>query len=84
MIPCVESWLLQDEAFDRLGSDIPEGRYQVTNVGRGTNFFVYGSDGYAIVNTILGNENGSWDYVFFTEKGNIIETHGKVKLIPVD
>ncbi|MGM7720559.1 hypothetical protein [Metabacillus sp. Hm71] len=68
-----------------IGVDVPEGRYQVTNIGRGTNFFVYDDSGYAVVNTILGDgEIGSGDYVFFGMEGQVIETHGKVKLIPVE
>lgn len=66
-----------------VGTDVPAGRYQVTNIGRGTNFFVY-QGGYAVVNTILGDGMvGSGDYVFFAEDGQIIETHGKVRLTPV-
>lgn len=66
-----------------VGTDVPEGRYQVTNIGRGTNFVVYDTSGYAVVNTILGNDIGSGDYVFFATEGQIIDTQGKVKLIPV-
>lgn len=68
-----------------VGKDVPEGRYKATNIGRGSNFFVYDSSGMAVVNTILGNDGiGSGDYVFFTNEGNIIETHAQVKLIPVE
>ncbi len=67
-----------------VGIDVPAGRYQATNVGRGTNFFVYGTDGRSTVNTILGDSAvGSGDYVFFAEDGYVIETRGQVKLIPV-
>ncbi|KHE66877.1 hypothetical protein LD39_20465 [Halobacillus sp. BBL2006] len=66
-----------------VGKDLPAGRYQVTNIGNGTNFFVYDSGGYPTVNTILG-EDFYGDYVFFTEEGDKIETLGKVKLIPVE
>ncbi|MGI8315973.1 hypothetical protein [Halobacillus mangrovi] len=66
-----------------VGEDLPAGRYQVTNIGDGTNFFVYDSSGYPTVNTILG-EDFYGDYVFFTDDGDQIETHGKVKLIPVE
>ncbi|ASN06019.1 hypothetical protein [Virgibacillus necropolis] len=69
----------------KVGKDVPEGRYQVTNVGSGTNFVVYDSDGYPTVNTILGDDGiGSGDYVFFTSVGDIIETMGQVKLTPVE
>lgn len=67
-----------------VGHDVKEGRYKATNIGRGTNFIVYGDDGSAVVNTILGTENGSGDYVFFAQEGNIIRTEGQVKLIPVE
>ncbi|WP_347548593.1 hypothetical protein ABFG93_13745 [Pseudalkalibacillus hwajinpoensis] len=67
-----------------VGPDVPEGRYQVTNIGKGTNFFVYDAGGMATVNTILGDSIvGTGDYVFFTYEGNMIETLGPVKLIPV-
>lgn len=67
-----------------VGHDVKEGRYKATNIGRGTNFIVYGEDGSAVVNTILGTDNGSGDYVFFATEGQIIRTEGQVKLIPVE
>lgn len=68
-----------------VGKDIPSGRYKATATGRGSNFFVYGSDGKAIVNTILGNSSvGRGDYTFFTSNGDIIRTEESVKLIPVE
>ncbi|MBN8209745.1 hypothetical protein JI666_13395 [Bacillus sp. NTK071] len=68
-----------------VGTDVPEGRYQVTNKGDGTNFFVYDSSGMPTVNTILGEGMvGTGDYVFFTNTGDMIETLGPVKLIPVE
>jgi peptidoglycan hydrolase CwlO-like protein len=67
-----------------VGMDFPSGRYKATNVGRGSNFFVYDSDGGVVVNTILGGGMvGSGDYVFFSKDGYVIETNAKVKLIPV-
>ncbi|MDP4552582.1 hypothetical protein Q9251_17020 [Alkalihalobacillus macyae] len=68
-----------------VGADVPEGRYQVTNTGDGTNFFVYDSSGMPIVNTILGDDMvGTGDYVFFTTTGDMIETLGPVKLLPIE
>ncbi|RWZ51339.1 hypothetical protein EQV77_16885 [Halobacillus fulvus] len=68
-----------------VGRDIPEGRYQVTNIGDGTNFFVYDSSGYPTVNTILGDGMvGSGDYLFFTSEGDMIETLGQVRLTPME
>lgn len=68
-----------------VGIDVSEGRYQVTNVGRGSNFFVYDSSGSGKVNTILGDSRvGSGDYIFFANDGDLIETNGEVKLIPVE
>jgi hypothetical protein len=68
-----------------VGKDVPPGRYKATAVGRGTNFFVYNSSGRAQVNTILGDSSvGKGDYVFFCDSGNVIKTHGPVKLIPVE
>lgn len=66
-----------------VGKDLPPSRYQATNIGRGSNFVVYDSDGSLKVNTILGNDFGSGDYVFFANEGDVIETSAKVKLIPV-
>lgn len=66
-----------------VGTDLPPGRYVATNIGRGTNFFVYKSTGRLKVNTVLGNGSiGSGDYKFWAEDGDRIETRGKVKLIP--
>ncbi|PFG15067.1 hypothetical protein [Bacillus sp. es.036] len=67
-----------------VGKDVPEGRYQVTNVGDGSNFFVMDSDGSTTVNTILGDGVGDGDYVFYTFNGDLIETRAKVKLIPIE
>jgi hypothetical protein len=68
-----------------VGKDIPAGRYKATNVGRGSNFFVFDSSGDNVVNAILGDGMvGDGDYVFFCDDGYVIETHAKVKLIPVE
>ncbi|PGQ88359.1 hypothetical protein [Priestia megaterium] len=67
-----------------IGRDVPVGRYKATNIGRGTNFFVYDDSGNGVVNTILGTDNGSGDYVFFALEGYLIKTEGQVKLIPVE
>jgi predicted RNase H-like nuclease (RuvC/YqgF family) len=68
-----------------VGKDIPEGRYKATNVGQGSNFFVFDADGNTVVNAILGGGIvGDGDYVFFSLDGYLIETHAKVKLIPVE
>ncbi|WP_338778797.1 hypothetical protein [Metabacillus sp. FJAT-52054] len=61
-------------------SDVPAGRYTVTPVGEGSNFFVHGDAG---VNTILGR-HGEESYTFFTAEGDVIETLAKVKLTPVE
>lgn len=65
-----------------VGQDMDEGRYTVEPNGEGSNFFVYGSDGRATVNTILGNY-GEASYTFFTSSGDIIQTEASVKLTPV-
>jgi len=64
------------------GSDIKPGRYEVTPVGRGTNFVVYSSGGSLAVNTILGSDVPS--YVFKAGDGYTLETEGRVKLTPVE
>ncbi|QGQ48788.1 hypothetical protein E6W99_25895 [Metabacillus sediminilitoris] len=63
-----------------VGQDIPQGRYTVTPVGEGSNFFV---DGVGEVNTILGSY-GEDSYTFFTVDGDVIQTEAKVKLTPVE
>jgi septal ring factor EnvC (AmiA/AmiB activator) len=65
-----------------VGQDVPAGRYTVTPVGEGSNFFVYGSSGYADVNTILGSW-GEESYTFYTSAGDSIQTEAKVKLTPM-
>lgn len=68
-----------------VGEDVEPGRYQATNVGSGSNFFVYSDSGSVKVNTILGDSSvGSGDYVFFANDGDLIETNAEVKLIPVE
>ncbi len=67
-----------------VGQDFPAGRYKATNVGQGSNFIVYSSSGTLKVNTILGEDWGYGDYVFYAEEGDLVETAAKVKLIPVE
>lgn len=67
-----------------VGEDVPSNRYQATNVGEGSNLIVYSSSGELKVNTILGDDWGSGDYIFHAEEGDTIETHGPIKLIPVE
>lgn len=68
-----------------VGEDIEDGRYQASNIGRGTNFFVYNDIGETKVNTILGDSDiGSGDYIFFANDEDVIETSGEVNLTPVE
>lgn len=66
-----------------VGKDIPEGRYKVTPVGEGSNFFVYDESGEAVVNTILGADEQP-SYTFATSEGDVIQTEATVKLTPVE
>ncbi|MFO6495620.1 hypothetical protein [Bacillus sonorensis] len=68
-----------------VGQDFPEGRYKAVPVGQGSNFFIYGSDGSATVNTILGSsaDGNEPEYVFYTSEGDIMRTEAQIKLIPV-
>jgi predicted phage tail protein len=67
-----------------IGQDIPSGRYQATPSGRGSNFVVRDSFGKLKVNTILGSGNHREpSYTFFSEEGDVIETHSSVTLTPV-
>jgi ribosomal protein S13 len=69
-----------------VGKDVPVSRYKAAPNGSGSNFVVHGSDGDLKVNTILGDHSGlgTAEYVFWAEKGDIIETEASVKLIPVE
>lgn len=62
------------------GSDIPEGRYIASAIGRGTNFIIYDSNGSLDVNTILSRG----DYTFMAGNGYYLQTEGQVKLTPVE
>ncbi|WP_028983291.1 hypothetical protein [Sporolactobacillus terrae] len=67
-----------------VGNDIKAGRYKVTPVGRGSNFFVFGGgdETDVIVNTILGSD-GEPSYTFETSYGDVIQTEATVKLTPL-
>lgn len=68
-----------------VGQDFPEGRYKAVPVGEGSNFIIYGSAGYADVNTILGDGSfGETEYIFWTSDGDVMETAARVKLIPLE
>jgi hypothetical protein len=69
-----------------VGKDVPTGRYKASG---SSNLMVYGQGGKKggniKVNTILGNGDvGSGDYTFWAEDGDLIETHAKLKLTPVN
>jgi septal ring factor EnvC (AmiA/AmiB activator) len=68
-----------------VGNDIKAGRYKVTPVGQGSNFFVYGDgdETDVIVNTILGSD-GEPSYTFETSDGDVIQTEATVKLTPIE
>lgn len=61
---------------------IAAGRYTVTPIGEGSNFFIYDSNGLATVNTILGSM-GVPSYTFDCEDGDTLKTEAPVKLTPV-
>ena len=65
-----------------VGIDIPVSRYKATNIGSGSNFVVHSASGDLKVNTILGAD-GSGDYTFYAEDGDILITEESVKLIPM-
>jgi len=69
-----------------VGMDLPPDRYEVFPVGRGSNFFVYGSSGSSKVNVILSNREGHGvpSYVFVASDGDYIETNTPVKFVPVE
>ncbi|MDD9149273.1 hypothetical protein OYT88_11980 [Sporolactobacillus sp. CQH2019] len=66
-----------------VGKDVPEGRYTVTPVGDGSNFFVHDSSGASVVNTILGS-NGVPSYTFNTVADDQIQTEAVVTLTPMN
>jgi hypothetical protein len=91
----VESAIIEkDEAPVKLpagqflvGKDIPEGRYKVLAIGRGSNFKVYDSDGSNVVNTIIYSGNpdfGVSEYVTVLSEGYIIDASSAFKYVPVD
>lgn len=69
-----------------VGLDLPADRYEVFPIGRGSNFFVYGSSGAIKVNIILSNREGHGvpSYVFVASEGDFIETKTPVKFVPVE
>ncbi|WP_082232915.1 hypothetical protein [Halobacillus massiliensis] len=69
-----------------VGHDLQGGRYKAVPIGEGSNFFVYNSDGYADVNTILSNRSdfGVPEYVFVCGEGDIIQSEAPFRLIPVE
>lgn len=69
-----------------VGKDIPPGRYKVVAVGRGSNFFVFNSDGSNLVNTIISNtaNHGVPEYVTYLAEGYIIEANSPFKYIPIE
>ncbi|NIK12158.1 hypothetical protein [Alkalibacillus almallahensis] len=66
-----------------VGTDLPEGRYEVYPEGRGSNFVVRNSGGSLKVNTILGR-SGVESYVFTATEGDTIETEESVRFEPVE
>ncbi|WP_020154339.1 coiled-coil domain-containing protein [Caldibacillus debilis] len=68
-----------------VGTDIPEGRYKILPVGRGSNFFVYDENGDVVVNTIVTtvHDLGVPEYVTFLAKGYIIQAEAPFKYVPV-
>jgi septal ring factor EnvC (AmiA/AmiB activator) len=68
-----------------VGKDIPEGRYKVTPIGRGSNFVVYDSSGSLVTNTILSSipNHGVSEYVTFLSDGEIIDSSTPAKYTPV-
>lgn len=68
--------------FFEVGTDIEPGRYSVT--GR-SNLFIYDSNGYLKVNTILGDGSfGVENYVCRLETGDQIEAAGKFTYTPIE
>lgn len=69
-----------------VGKDIPAGRYKVTAIGTGSNFFVYGGgdETNVLVNTILDTSAGGVSsYTFETSDGDVIQAESAVKLTPL-
>jgi hypothetical protein len=69
-----------------VGKDIPAGRYKVTAIGRGDNFFVYNSSGENLVNTIIysNSDLGVPEYVTLLSDGDVVDAHSPFKYQPVE
>lgn len=67
-----------------VGKDIEAGRYQVTAVGRGSNFVVRDSIGDLKVNTIIGGGFGVAEYVVELADGDSIEQEMRVKFTSIE
>jgi hypothetical protein len=68
-----------------VGKDIPEGRYKITPIGRGSNFVVYDASGSLVTNTILSSvpDHGVSEYVTILSDGEIIDSSTPAKYTPI-
>jgi predicted RNase H-like nuclease (RuvC/YqgF family) len=69
-----------------VGKDIPVGRYKITATGRGSNMFIYDSNGESILNEIISNvpDHGVPEYIIFLFDGYIIESHTPAAFQPIE
>lgn len=67
-----------------VGKDIPAGRYLVTSVGRGSNFFVDDQNGSSVANQIIGTRTGVSEYVVYLDTGYSIDANASFKFTPIE
>lgn len=69
-----------------VGKDIPENRYKVLPIGRGSNLQIYDDSGSNVVNTIVSSTDGHGvpEYIVYLEEGYIIDAQSPFKYVPVE
>ncbi|MEK4871592.1 hypothetical protein [Niallia sp. FSL W8-1348] len=69
-----------------VGKDIPENRYKVLPIGRGSNFAVFDENASVIDNTIISSSKGHGvpEYIVYLIDGYIIDAQSPFKYVPVE
>lgn len=69
-----------------VGKDIPENRYKVLPIGRGSNLQIYDESGSNVVNTIVSSTEGHGvpEYIVYLSEGYIIDAQSPFKYVPVE
>ena len=69
-----------------VGHDLPEGRYKILPIGRGSNFAAYNESGELVDNAIISSREGHGvpELVTFLFDGYIIEARSPFKYVPIE